>query len=63
MKATELREKTVGELNAELLSTLEAQFKLRMQASSGQQVQTHLFKQTRRDAARIKTILKEKAGK
>ncbi|MGS2718053.1 50S ribosomal protein L29 [Eionea flava] len=63
MKATELREKTVEELNAELLSTLEEQFKLRMQASSGQQVQTHLFKQTRRDAARIKTILKEKAGK
>ncbi|EGG95435.1 LSU ribosomal protein L29p (L35e) [gamma proteobacterium IMCC1989] len=63
MKATELREKTVEELSAELLSTLEEQFKLRMQASSGQQVQTHLFKQTRRDAARIKTILKEKAGK
>ncbi len=63
MKATELREKTVEELNAELLSTLEEQFKLRMQASSGQQVQTHLFKQTRRDVARIKTILKEKAGK
>ncbi|MFT6189683.1 MAG: large subunit ribosomal protein L29 [Oleispira sp.] len=63
MKATDLREKTAEELNAELLSTLESQFKLRMQASSGQQVQTHLFKQTRRDAARIKTILKEKAGK
>ena len=63
MKATELREKTVEELNTELLSTLEEQFKLRMQASSGQQVQTHLFKKTRRDAARIKTILKEKAGK
>jgi large subunit ribosomal protein L29 len=63
MKATDLREKTDEELNAELLSTLEAQFKLRMQASSGQQVQTHLFKQNRRDAARIKTILKEKAGK
>jgi large subunit ribosomal protein L29 len=63
MKATELREKSVEELNAQLLSTLEEQFKLRMQASSGQQVQTHLFKQSRRDAARIKTILKEKAGK
>ena len=62
MKATEVREKTVEELNAELLSNLEEQFKLRMQASSGQQVQTHLFKQTRRNVARIKTILKEKAG-
>lgn len=63
MKATELREKTVEELDTQLLSTLEEQFKLRMQASSGQQVQTHLFKQNRRDAARIKTILNEKAGK
>jgi len=49
MKAIELREKTVEELNADLLSTLEEQFKLRMQASSGQQVQTHLFKESRRD--------------
>ena len=62
MKATDLREKTVEELNKELLSTLEEQFKLRMQASSGQQVQTHLFKNGRRDIARIKTVLNEKAG-
>ena len=62
MKASELREKSVEELNAELISTLDEQFKLRMQAASGQQVQSHLFKQTRRSVARIKTILKEKAG-
>lgn len=62
MKASELREKSVDELQAELTSTLEEQFKLRMQAASGQQVQTHLFKETRRNVARIKTILKEKAG-
>lgn len=62
MKATELREKSVEELNAELISTLEDQFKLRMQTASGQQTQAHLFKQTRRHVARIKTILKEKAG-
>lgn len=62
MKASELRDKSVEELSAELLSTLEEQFKLRMQATSGQQVQTHLFKQNRRNVARIKTILNEKAG-
>ena len=62
MKASELREKSVDELKAELTSTLEEQFKLRMQSASGQQVQSHLFKQTRRNVARIKTILKEKAG-
>ena len=63
MKAAELREKTVEELNAELLSILEEQFRLRMQASSGQRLKTHLFKQIRRDVARVKTILKEKIGK
>ncbi len=62
MKTQELRDKTVEELNGELLSQLEAQFKLRMQASTGQLTQTHLLKQARRDIARIKTVLTEKAG-
>lgn len=62
MKAQELNGKTVEELNTELLSQLEAQFKLRMQASTGQLNQTHLLKQTRRDIARIKTVLRQKAG-
>jgi large subunit ribosomal protein L29 len=62
MKAQELNEKSVEELNKELLSQLESQFKLRMQASTGQLNQTHLLKQTRRDIARIKTVLRQKAG-
>lgn len=62
MKAQELREKSVEELNAELLKQLEEQFKMRMQASTGQLNQTHLLKQTRRDIARIKTVLNQKAG-
>ena len=60
MKASELREKSVEELNSELLSQLEAQFKLRMQASTGQLTQTHLLKQTRRTIARLKTELGSK---
>ncbi|HEY7774483.1 MAG TPA: 50S ribosomal protein L29 [Marinagarivorans sp.] len=63
MKAQELREKSVEELNNELLAQLQEQFKLRMQASSGQLAQTHLVKQVRRNIARIKTLLAEKAGK
>ena len=63
MKAQELREKTVEELNSELLAQLQEQFKLRMQASTGQLTQNHLVKQVRRDIARIKTLLAEKAGK
>lgn len=63
MKAQELREKSVEELNQELLSQLQAQFKLRMQDSTGQLNQTHLIYQARKDIARIKTVLNEKAGK
>ena len=63
MKAKELSEKSVDELNEELLSQLEAQFKLRMQKSTGQVNQTHLLKQARRDIARIKTVLRQKADK
>jgi large subunit ribosomal protein L29 len=62
MKAKDLQEKTVDELNAELINQLQAQFKLRMQASTGQLNQTHLLKQSRRDIARIKTVLQQKAG-
>ena len=62
MKATELREKSVDELNAELLKLREEQFKLNMQKSTGQLGQTHLLKQTRKDIARLKTVLSEKAG-
>ena len=36
MKASELREKSAEELNSELLSLREEQFRLRMQVSTGQ---------------------------
>jgi len=62
MKATELKAKSVEELNAELLGLLREQFNLRMQAATGQLAQSHLLKTVRRDIARVKTILTEKAG-
>lgn len=62
MKASELRDKSVEELNADLLKMREEQFKLRMQAATGQLGQSHLLKATRRDIARVKTVLAEKAG-
>ena len=62
MKAIDLNEKTVDELKAELISQLDAQFRLRMQKTTGQLNQTHLMRQTRRDIARIKTALSQKAG-
>jgi large subunit ribosomal protein L29 len=63
MKVQELRDKSVDELNAEVQKALAAQFKLRVQKATGQLTQTHLLKQARRDVARMKTILSEKAGK
>jgi large subunit ribosomal protein L29 len=63
MKAPELREKSVEELNSELQKSLSQQFKLRVQKATGQLSQTHLLKQTRRDIARLKSVLTEKAGK
>jgi len=60
MNANELRSKSVEELNKTLLEQLEAQFKLRLQKTTGQLNQTHLIQQTRRDIARIKTLIREK---
>ena len=62
MKASELRDKSVEDLNKDLLSLREEQFKLRMQKSTGQLGQSHLLKQNQRDIARVKTVLTEKAG-
>lgn len=62
MNAQELREKSVEDLNGELIKQLEEQFKLRMQALTGQLNQSHLLKETRRNIARIKTVLNQKAG-
>ena len=62
MKANELKAKTVEQLNEELLGLRREQFNLRMQAATGQLNQTHMLKQVRRDIARVKTILNQKAG-
>lgn len=62
MKAADLRNKSVGELERELVKQLEDQFKYKMQKATGQLGQTHLLKQVRRDIARIKTVLNQKPG-
>lgn len=62
MKAADLRNKSAQELEAELLKVLEEQFKQNMQKATGQLAQTHVLKQSKKNVARIKTVLKEKAG-
>jgi large subunit ribosomal protein L29 len=46
-----------------LLELLREQFNYRMQASTGQLAQTHLLRTVRRNIARVKTIITEKAAK
>ena len=62
MKAQELREKSGDELQDELLRLRREQFSLRMQFASGQLGQTHLLNTVKRDIARLKTVMKEKAN-
>ena len=62
MKSNELRDKTSEELEAALIEELKQQFNLRMQLSTGQLNESHKVKQARRNIARIKTVLNQKAG-
>lgn len=62
MKASELKSKSVAELQSQLEQLLGDQFKQRMQKATGQLNQTHLIRQNRRDVARVKTELASKAG-
>ena len=62
MKSNELREKSVDELKAALGDELKSQFKLRMQHATGQLNESHKVKETRRNIARIKTVINQKVG-
>lgn len=61
MNASELREKNVDELQTELLELCKEQFNLRMQRATGQSEQSHTLKNVRRDIARVKTVINQKA--
>jgi large subunit ribosomal protein L29 len=63
MKASELRAKNGDELGKELSELLKAQFGLRMQLATQQLGNTSQMKKVRRDIARVRTMLKDKAGK
>ncbi len=62
MKVSELREKNEADLRSELTRLLKEQFNLRMQKGTGQLGQTHLLGESRRDIARVKTVLREKGA-
>jgi len=60
MKSCELKNKSVEELQQELLSLGKAQFSLRMQLATQQLANNSQIGKVRRDIARIKTVLTEK---
>jgi len=61
MDAADLREKTPDQLREQLEALKKEAFNLRFQAATGQLENTAQVRQVRRDAARVKTILNEKA--
>ena len=58
----DLRDSTLEELGEELVRLRKEQFHLRMQRASELLPQTHLLTKTRRDIARVKTLIREKAS-
>lgn len=60
MKAADLRTKTTEELNKEMVALLKERFNLLMQKGAGQAVKSNLFKQVKRNIARIKTVAGER---
>jgi large subunit ribosomal protein L29 len=62
MKPSELRAKDVAQLTQELNDLLKAQFSLRMQVATQQLTNNSQLKKTRRDIARVRTIIAQKAA-
>ena len=62
MKAKDLRAKSDEDLRKELLELTREAFNLRMQQGTGQLSRPSQMRQTRRDIARIKTLLNERRG-
>lgn len=61
MKASELKAKSADELQEELQSLLKARFSLRMQKATQQLTNTSQMGKVRRDIARVRTLLAQKA--
>ena len=62
MKASELKTKSVADLQSELLSLTKAQFGMRMQMATQQLANNSQLSKVRRDIARVKTILTQKGA-
>ena len=59
MKASDLRTKSVDELQTELVELRREQFNLRMQQATGEMTRPHEHGRVRKDIARVKTVMAE----
>jgi len=62
MNATELKEKTPDQLRDQLVQLKKEAFNLRFQKATGQLENTSRMQAVRRDAARVKTVMTQKAA-
>ena len=62
MNASDLREKTRDQLLDELANLKKESFNLRFQRATGQLENTARIRAVKRDTARVKTVLNEKAA-
>ncbi|SDK17335.1 50S ribosomal protein L29 [Aliiruegeria lutimaris] len=62
MNATELRDQTPDQLREKLTDLKKEAFNLRFQQATGAMESTARMRQVRRDVARVKTVLNEKAA-
>jgi large subunit ribosomal protein L29 len=62
MKADDLKTKTPDQLKDQLVALKKEAFNLRFQQATGQLENTARMRIVRRDAARVKTILNQKAA-
>lgn len=60
MKANELRNMQLTELNSELISLLKAHFGLRMQFATQQLSNPNQLRKIKKDIARVKTVITQK---
>ncbi|WP_146346084.1 50S ribosomal protein L29 [Falsiphaeobacter marinintestinus] len=61
MNAQELRDKTPDQLREDLAGLKKEAFNLRFQQATGQMENTARMRTVKRDVARVKTVLNEKA--
>ncbi|RME69782.1 MAG: 50S ribosomal protein L29 [Verrucomicrobia bacterium] len=60
MKASEIRELSIAEIEKRIRDTRQELLMLRLRKQTGQVEKTHELRQLRRDIARLETILTEK---